>query len=502
MSKNKKIKKIKGGLNIDYVNLLKDLKNFNNLKTLKELKELKIVNEEDFLIDEDGKIIIDYISQEPIKYENAFLLENDIFDVYGGLYKWVVVLKNRKHPISRENISPENYQKINLFKILKILNSSSPNNLKSLEELKQFKAVDDEDYLIDETNERSIDPISKTPLKYQEAILINEYIYNIDDLFQYVFVTNKNFYLKKGFKKNIISIDNLIKIYNLKNNINPTTDTYSTQFCENSQQVLKNCEMIKTSLDNYDELIEQTYDLVLSISYIDIPRIVASIYYTNTLIFIFNNLKEKILLMYIDFDLNQRQLREKIFSNILKILEKIRDISYYNFEMILKYFSANEEFFQQIIKEIMKIVNKSNGISRIILDIQVQIVELLNQPLSTIYPVILKEYLNILKNYLKSQENITKIYRFCNIFFLNVLEDNSKNDFSRFMTKLLELSKNIEKQHNKSKRAFERASNAYKEYKTNFFEKAKKRLSKLFPSRRISNYNSPIFSPSISIPSP
>jgi len=212
MSKNKKIKKIKGGLNIDYVNLLKDLKNFNNLKTLKELKELKIVNEEDFLIDEDGKIIIDYISQEPIKYENAFLLENDIFDVYGGLYKWVVVLKNRKHPISRENISPENYQKINLFKILKILNSSSPNNLKSLEELKQFKAVDDEDYLIDETNERSIDPISNRPVKYQEAILINEYIYNINDLFQYIFVTKKDFYLKKDFKERIISIDNLIKI--------------------------------------------------------------------------------------------------------------------------------------------------------------------------------------------------------------------------------------------------------------------------------------------------
>lgn len=51
--------------------------------------------------------------------------------------------------------------------------------------------------------------------------------------------------------------------------------------------------MIKASLDNYDELIEQTYDLVLSISYIDIPRIVASIHYTNTLILIFNNLKEK-----------------------------------------------------------------------------------------------------------------------------------------------------------------------------------------------------------------
>ena len=317
-------------------------------------------------------------------------------------------------------------------------------------------------------------------------------------------------YKKTFYSGEIISINEVIKIYNYKNNINPELSI--ELFVNNSQKVKDNYELIKDlginpDLKEIDKIIKDNYELVLSISHIDIPRLVASIIFTNMLIFFFDMLKKN----------------EENFKYCEKIFKKICDISYYNFEIFINYCLVKNisttsyiNIFIRDIKNSMNDIEQKSLyiyilIQKYLYDIPLKLMNFPTNPtvfkskrrefLNSIILKIKNEYNKILKYILKTQEYIIKIFKYYNYYFISYIDNSHKNlDYLREI--ISNLYKNIEKQHKKSIQAYNKAykaSEEYKKYKSPIFSQS---ISKLFTSRRISNYNSPIFSPSISIPSP
>ena len=221
-----RLKKIKGGLSTDYVSKIRDTNSFNNLKSFEKLKELRILQTRDtenyFFVDDDDYINCS-ISLNPIKYQDAFLLGNFLYDIK-HLGMWVVE-DNTTDPNTRDVISILDKEKILKFFKKKSLNKKmadlkSFNNLKSFEELKdlgilQHISTSDEegDYFVDYDNELIICSFSHRPIKYEDAFLLDGSLYNIEYLYEWV---SKYRVKIDPHTKNKISKLNKEKILNFK----------------------------------------------------------------------------------------------------------------------------------------------------------------------------------------------------------------------------------------------------------------------------------------------
>ena len=212
-----RIRKIKGGLNVDYANRIRDLNNPNNLKSLDELKELEVLKEIDglegglYFIDETGNIITDPISHENIEYGDAFLFQNNFLYDINVLYYMIYYKSYKKNPETKDNISDNDLEKTSLFfrtrfKLNettqdKLKDLSNFNNLKTFEELFAnglLKLYDGEYYFVDDNHRLIKDKFSKKPIRYKHGILIDDHLYDINSLTDF---TNFKPNLRKTFKQ-------------------------------------------------------------------------------------------------------------------------------------------------------------------------------------------------------------------------------------------------------------------------------------------------------------
>lgn len=198
----RRLKKIKGGLNINYAKKIRDLNNPNNLKSLNNLKKEKLIqlrkidDEEDFyFIDETGKTITDPISLQPIKYKDAFLLDNNFLYNILSLYQHFHIRNSKINPETTDRSSYDDISKIrNFFDMRTRLNSntkqlledlSSFNNLKIFEDLLDnnlLKLHDGEYYFVDDKGVLIKDRVSNKPIRYKHGFLFGDYLYDINSL--------------------------------------------------------------------------------------------------------------------------------------------------------------------------------------------------------------------------------------------------------------------------------------------------------------------------------
>jgi len=190
-------------LMIPYAKRIEDLddKN-NNLKSLETLKKLGYIDDENYFINDLKKRVKDPLKNEEIKYENAILINGKLYDVRG-------LLKQSK---TIRGISLKDNKKIRLTynNKFKIFNPLSPNNLKSLLDLKEMGLIDDDNYFINTT-----DPITRNRIKYEDAIFVNGNVYDITTVALGI-QTSKEDIDKINLKKRMTLIKDTSNFNNLK----------------------------------------------------------------------------------------------------------------------------------------------------------------------------------------------------------------------------------------------------------------------------------------------
>jgi hypothetical protein len=564
------LEKIKS-FNFDF-SLSKDNSTYNNLKSFDKLRQYVFFRERDgkhYFFKKDGEIFKDPVTQKEIEYKQAFLLGDVLYDI-NVLFEWVIIKKNYTDPVSNLRLSEDDISKIGNYNVNidLILNPHTPNNLKTIEELKQQSRVLSRSNLFLDKNGNEFQILlfgdilyRSNNLRYNKAILINGFLHNFEELYSYLFDgENIGNYIKRLFGE-IVKVEDTIKIYNLKHKIDPYLQDNITVFKSSLEELKRNCQKIKDKIQRIDELITGDLDITnlrrisnliddifiiytfdvyrkfLSISTISDLRLIGSIFLTNTVIEVLKCFFKCLFALYKFGDNNHdcNSYRTTLFKKMLWLIEKINDFYYYTFQLVIAVGIKESHFspdylnsFERILDEVNNIVMTSREKSAEILGIQEEI-KLYKLQISRIfvsispsmkkdrrklltdaYKSIKEEYLNVLKNYFKSQENSLDIYRFCNIRFMNIVK-NQRKDNEVLITKAELLSKNNEKLHRKSKKSFENVKKIfekYGEYKTppliKRFAKSISKSIKTYTRRRVLPEipTSPQISPFIQVFSP
>ena len=245
--------------------------------------------------------------------------------------------------------------------VKQISNPSNSNNLKTIQELRQLDIIDYNNFFLDEEGNIINDPILQEPIIYEKAILINNNLLNIDELYKWIFKENIQNYKKIDYYRNTIKITDTIKIFNLFHKINPNFEEFKLQFefhyndiiiisrkidefiniINNLLQYDLNDEIVKTILDfiyNIRTELLYLFKLILHISDINKFRVIASILFSNNLINFFNCIKIFLLNIYnIGNNNSDIQLKYFLFNLIIDLFQKNNDISSYNFEIIMAF---------------------------------------------------------------------------------------------------------------------------------------------------------------------
>ena len=132
MIRNKKIKG--GGINVNNITLpdIKNLSTPNNLNPRDVLLNNEYLDEEGYILDNEGKRIEDSIYFTAINYEDAILINNILYDI-NSIYQTIISQSGlHKIDVIRQTIAEKDIEKI-YIKIMS--NFNNPNNLKSLQEL-------------------------------------------------------------------------------------------------------------------------------------------------------------------------------------------------------------------------------------------------------------------------------------------------------------------------------------------------------------------------------
>ena len=222
MPRNKRIKGGEFKLNDTILAKIKNLSTPNNLNPRDVLLNNEYLDEEGYILDNEGKRIEDSIYFTAINYEDAILINNILYDI-NSIYQTIISQSGlHKIDVIRQTIAEKDIEKI-YIKIMS--NFNNPNNLKSLQELislNRIKIINGKYYLTYYNEELLKDPYSNEPIEYKDAFLLNGIIYDVISLHNHIIDTEnqlnkedmKKIKLMIPFAKRIGDFDN--KINNLK----------------------------------------------------------------------------------------------------------------------------------------------------------------------------------------------------------------------------------------------------------------------------------------------
>jgi len=168
--------------------LIKDTSNYNNLKNFDDLKLIGNVISSNMVFNDN---IIDLFTNYTIYYDDAILINDNIYKI-NSIYKRVVIDNNDTDWFGIK-IPDEDIKKIKKMHFMwQICNLEKPIELIPLEDLKQLRLVDDENHILDENGNPFIDPYTDLKIKYGNAIIINNNLYDVISLYIAVSIRDEN----------------------------------------------------------------------------------------------------------------------------------------------------------------------------------------------------------------------------------------------------------------------------------------------------------------------